>query len=117
MNYQGLIVFLGTNNLEKTHYFYHEILQLPLYKDQGVCKIYDVPGGGKIGFCQHMDISINGKSPIITLLVDDVDKSYKELLEKNVIVEEKPKINPKFNIYHFFVKDPNGYNVEIQKFL
>jgi catechol 2,3-dioxygenase-like lactoylglutathione lyase family enzyme len=114
---EGLIVFLGTSNLEETHYFYSKILKLPLYKDQGLCRIYDVPGGGKLGFCQHLDISINGKSPIITLLADDVDKMYQELIDNNVVIDEKPKVNPKFNIYHFFVRDPNGYCVEIQKFL
>jgi len=117
MNYNGLIVFLGTNDLEKTHIFYHDSLGLPLYKDQGLCKIYDVPGGGRIGFCQHMNVSINGKSPIITLLVDDVDGSYKKLLESGVKIEKEPGVNTKFNIYHFFTIDPNGYYVEIQNFL
>ena len=117
MEYEGMIVFLGTDNLENTHSFYHDTLGLPLYKDQGLCRIYDVPGGGKIGFCEHMDISKSGKSPIITLLIDDVDGVYKRLSEKGVKIEKEPGVNPKFNIYHFFAKDPNGYYVEIQKFL
>lgn len=117
MAYEGLIVFLGTNDLEATHKFYHNTLNLPLYKDQGLCRIYDVPGGGKVGFCEHMDVSIRGKSPIITLLIDDVDGVYKRLSEKGVNIEKEPGVNPKFNIYHFFAVDPNGYYVEIQRFL
>ncbi len=117
MIYEGLIVFLGTNDLEITHTFYHDILGLPLYKDQGLCRIYDIPSGGRIGFCQHMDVSISGKSPIITILTENVDEVYKKLLQKGVKIEKEPVVNHKFNIYHFFAIDPNGYHVEIQKFL
>lgn len=117
MQYEGLIVFLGTNDLEKTHEFYQDILGLPLYKDQGLCRIYDIEGGGKIGFCEHMGVSVSGKSPIITFLTDDVDGVYKKLLKKGVKIEKEPGLNPKFNIYHFFATDPNGYFVEIQRFL
>jgi len=29
----------------------------------------------------------------------------------------KPSVNERFGIYHFFLKDPDGHRVEIQKFL
>ncbi len=114
---QGLIVFLGTKDLEITHRFYHEVIGLSLYKDQGLCRIYAVEGGGKLGFCQHITIIHEEKSPIITLVTEDVDRLYEKLTEKGFTVKHPPKENPKFNIYHFFIEDPNGYTLEIQKFL
>lgn len=115
--WNGLIMFLGTDNLENSHRFYHELLGLPMYKDQGLCRIYDVPGGGKLGFCSHIKILRDYKSPIITLLTDEVDDVYNRLIKAGMKIEESPKFNPKFNIYHFFIEDPSGYSVEIQKFL
>jgi hypothetical protein len=29
----------------------------------------------------------------------------------------EPTVSQEFKIYHFFTKDPNGYRLEIQKFL
>lgn len=91
---------------------------MPLYKDQkGICKIFTISEESKIGFCSHMPTTFKEKSPIITLIVEDVDKMYKELLDKHIEVKEPPKLNTTFKIYHFFLNDPNGYTIEIQKFL
>jgi len=109
---------LGTKDLQASSHFYQNILRMPLYKDQkGICKIFTITAESKIGFCLHMPVTFKEKSPIITLIVDDVDKVYQELLDKNVEVIEAPKYNPTFNIYHFFFQDPNGYTIEVQRFL
>lgn len=39
--FDGLIAFFGTRDLEENEKFYVEALGLKLYKDQGVCKIYN----------------------------------------------------------------------------
>ncbi|MBS4538592.1 VOC family protein [Clostridium sp. D2Q-11] len=113
----GLIVFFGTDNLEETDKFYRGLLGLQLYKDQGVCKIYKVSDNSGLGFCNHIEKTVKDKSPIITLLTEDVDGVYNNLVDKGYKVDNPPEKNDKFNIYHFFVKDNNGYTVEIQKFL
>ncbi len=115
--WNGFIGFFGTKNLTEADRFYVGALGLKLYKDQGVCRIYQVPGGGMVGFCQHMDVTVSGKSPILTFLTDDVDGMYQELVKAGYHPEHSPKVNEKFNIYHFFTRDPSGYMVEIQKFL
>ncbi len=117
MNWEGAIVFFGVKDLERTDEFYQEYLGLELYKDQGLCRIYAVPDGGMLGFCTHKEVAIREKSPIITLLTPDVDGWFEHLQKKGVAIEEGPKKNPRFNIYHFFLQDPDGYTVEIQKFL
>lgn len=110
-------MFFGTKDLKKVHFFYHRVLELPLYKDQGACKIYQIPGGGMLGFCEHLEVKPEGKGPIITLLTDDVDGAYRNLVNQGYQTETEPKAHPKFNIYHFFSQDPDGYSLEIQKFL
>ncbi|OWZ82803.1 glyoxalase [Natranaerobius trueperi] len=117
INWTGIVTFFGTDDLEKVHNFYHNTLNLPLYKDQGACKIYQIPGDGLLGFCQHLETNSKYKSPIITLLADDVDQAYNNLVSMGYSPYSKPKLNPDFNIYHFFINDPDGYSLEIQKFL
>lgn len=114
--WNGLIAFFGVANLEATDNFYNRLLGLPLYKDQGLCRIYDVPGGGRVGFCTHMPSTAGEKAPILTLLVDDVDAARRRLVSGG-LEPGFPRMNPRFKIYHFFLRDPDGYLVEIQKFM
>lgn len=111
------IVFFGTDDLEETHTFYTQSLHLTLEKDQGLCRIYRVNGGGCLGFCSHLPVVHLERSPIITLIIDDVDSLYNRLKKEGCRVLHPPKENPTFSIYHFFLKDPSGYLVEIQRFL
>ena len=115
--FDGFITFFGTNNLQKNEEFYTEKLGLKLYKDQKLCKIYRINENSYIGFCEHMKITNSKKGPMITFLTEKVDEKYESLKKLHVENVEKPKLNEKFNIYHFFVKDPDGYTVEMQKFL
>jgi len=117
LSFNGSIAFFGVSDLAATDGFYRGKLGLDLYKDQGLCQIYRVPGGGMIGFCSHMAVTAREKSPILTFLAEDVDGWYARLKEKGAAIEEGPKANPRFKIYHFFMADPDGYTVEIQRFL
>jgi len=80
----GFITFFGTNDLERTHDFYTEILGLKILKDQGVCKIYKIIDNGSIGFCEHIEPTIKEKSPIITFICSSVDEKYNALKDKGV---------------------------------
>jgi catechol 2,3-dioxygenase-like lactoylglutathione lyase family enzyme len=113
----GMVTFLHTDDLARTHKFYTGVLGLDLYIDQGACRIYQVTQDSYVGFCSHFEPA-DPDGVIITLLTDDVDGVYERLSEDPAAnPEEPPKENPEFNIYHFFVADPNGYKVEVQKFL
>ncbi len=115
--WNGFIGFYGTPNLEATHSFYADILELPLALDQGTCRIYAVPGGGYLGFCEHLAVCHTHKSPLITLITKEVDMVYERLCQAGIKPEAPPQNNTRFNLYHFFVRDPAGYTVEIQQFL
>ncbi|MGI6344269.1 MAG: VOC family protein [Bacillota bacterium] len=111
------IGFYGTRDLDATHAFYTAGLGLELSRDQGACRIYAVPGGGMVGFCLHLPVAVEGRSPILTFVTDDVDGRYDALLDAGYSAETAPATNERFRIYHFFARDPNGYLVEVQRFL
>ncbi len=117
MLFKEYITFLGTNNLKKTANFYQNILGLTIYKDQKICLIFNINKYSKIGFCEHIPVIHDDKSPIITLVTEEVNEVYNKLVNKGLTIAESPRLNKKFNIYHFFFKDPNGYTIEIQRFL
>ncbi|CAK0856243.1 unnamed protein product [Prorocentrum cordatum] len=37
-------------------------------------------------------------------------------MEAGVPLEKEPTLNPRYNIYHLFIRDPDGHLVEIQQF-
>ena len=45
-----------------------------------------------------------------------MDDCYTHLTNNNLQIAEPPKNNPEYDIYYFFLKDPDGYSVEIQQF-
>lgn len=111
------ITFLHTRDLEKTADFYANILGLSLALNQGVCRIYQVSGGAFLGFCQHLDAVERPEGVILTLVSQDVDGWHAYLQAQDIPIEQTPALNAKFNIYHLFLRDPNGYLIEIQRFL
>ena len=114
------VTFLHTADLDATDRFYNDLLELPLVLDQGACHIYRVSAGAFLGFCSRtnalteQDASHNGV--VLTLVTDEVDAWYERLRAAGISFERAPALNPRFNIYHCFLRDPNGYLVEIQRF-
>ena len=121
MKLTGNIIFLGCEDLNRIRNTYGGFLGFPLEKDQGKCLIYSMPGGGMLGFCEHLSKCDQEKSPIVTLLCDsreEVEKTHQEFAEESVVeLESSPELNPDFNLYHFFARDPEGYLLEVQTFL
>jgi catechol 2,3-dioxygenase-like lactoylglutathione lyase family enzyme len=111
------ITFLPTKNLDLTSKIYREILGLPLRLDQGSCHIFQITPESHIGFCTGLKSVDSPHEIIITLVTDDVDDVYKYLVANGAQADAPPRINEQFQIHHFFITDPNGYRIEIQKFL
>ena len=89
---------------------------LPLVLDQGTCRIYRVSADGFVGFCQRAEAPEQPAGIIVTLVTEDVDGWFARLRERGVAFEKAPALNPDYNIYHCFLRDPNGYLLEIQSF-
>lgn len=116
------ITFLSTPDLAKTASFYEQIMGLPLKLDQGTCRIYQVGQTAYLGFCQReaaaaVPSAPDAHSPILTLVTPSVDEWFEYLSHRGVAFEKTPTTNPRYNIYHCFLRDPNGYLIEIQRFL
>lgn len=109
------IAFYYTTDLAQTAHFYENQLGLKLHRDQGDCRIYQINPGAYIGFCQRETVDPTGN--ILCFITDDVDGWYERLSLLGVTFEKAPAINSKYNIYHCFLRDPNGYLLEIQTFL
>lgn len=102
--------------MEATQQFYQDTLGMRLYKDQIKCHIYALSSSAMIGFCTHIDVLHHDKSPIITLVVDDVVGMHQKLKQAQYAPGDI-QINDYFKLEHFFMKDPNGYTIEVQRFL
>lgn len=116
--FEQQVTFLCTADLDRSAAFYGEMLALPLALDQGGCQIFRVSNDSFLGVCQCADgASVKPDSVIVTLVSHDVDGWYQRLTAKGITLDAAPKKNDKFNIYHFFLRDPDGYLLEIQQFL
>ncbi len=111
------ITFLYTRDLKTTAHFYEQIMRLPLVLDQGGCRIYRVIGDAYVGFCERKEAPEQPQGILFTLVTPDVDGWAEHLRSHGVPFEKAPAFNPTYNIYHCFVRDPNGYVIEIQRFL
>jgi catechol 2,3-dioxygenase-like lactoylglutathione lyase family enzyme len=114
---QGQVMFLPTDNHQKIIDFYEGVLGLELVRDQTLCRIYKTGPTSYLGFCERGYTIPTDFRVVITLLIDDVDGVYKLLKARNIAIESEPELSERFNVYQFFVRDPNGYLVEIQRFL
>ncbi len=111
------VTFLYTRDLETTARFYEDVMALDLILDQGSCRIYRVSGDSFLGFCQREEAPQPPQGVIFTFVTTAVDAWYEFLSGQGVVFEKPPALNPTYNIYHCFVRDPNGYLLEIQQFL
>jgi catechol 2,3-dioxygenase-like lactoylglutathione lyase family enzyme len=110
------ITFLDTRDLARTADFYERVLGLRLARDQGRCRIYHVAGDAYVGFCEKSDATAPAGGVTLTLVSDDVDGWWRHLAALDVELVKAPADNPPYRIYNAFVRDPNGYLVEIQRF-
>ena len=64
-----------------------------------------------------MDMPPEPKGVILTLVSQEVDRWADYLQAHGITLEKPPTLYDRFNIYHCFLRDPNGYLIEIQQFL
>lgn len=108
----GGIIFFSTLKLEEISQFYIQKIGCELWLDQGACKILK-HGNMLFGFCQGNEVDKQGVITFFYPEKEDVDRMYEELED---IANDPPKMNPKFNIYHFYGEDPEGRSIELQFF-
>ncbi|UCH56912.1 MAG: VOC family protein [Candidatus Bathyarchaeota archaeon] len=117
---EGLITFLYYGDLERAMRFYEDILRLEKTVDQGWAKIYRVADAAHVGLVDG-ERGYHRPSPekpvMITILVSDVDSWYAHFVDRGVKTLGAPRDNPDLRIRAFLLEDPEGYVIEIQRFL
>ena len=118
------VTFLYVNDLERSARFYGETLGLDMVLDQGPAKIYRICNGNAfLGIClssQVQQAPLPDRAPlgvIVTFVTGDVDGAHAKLAAKGVVFEKAPALNTTYQIYNCFFRDPDGYLLEIQRFL
>lgn len=110
------ITFLPTKDLDAVHRFMEIVLPGSLTLDQGRCRIYGV-GGGFWGFCESMTALPNPERVVLTIVMDDIAEFHDRLTRLGIYCDGKPRTNERFQIYHFYSEMPDGYRLEVQRFL
>lgn len=106
------IVFFKTKMLKDLQEFYVKRVGATLWMDQGGCIILKF-GNMLFGFCQRDDADLDALITFFYEKKEDVDKAHNIFKDT---AQSSPKMNKKYNIYHFFAKDPEGRNIEFQWF-
>jgi catechol 2,3-dioxygenase-like lactoylglutathione lyase family enzyme len=110
------VTFLSVADLERSTTFYADTLGLALVLDQGDCRIFAVAASAFVGVCMRPD-AVLPDGVILTLVTDDVDGCHARLVASGVTCERAPSLNRQYRIYQAFYRDPDGYLIEIQRFL
>lgn len=116
MTFDQQVTFLMVGDLDASDHFYRTLLGLELVLDQGACRIYRTAPSAFLGVCTHRGGAPATEGVIVTLVTQDVDGRYAELAARGAVFSQPPARNERFDIYHAFLRDPDGYLVEIQQF-
>lgn len=118
------VTFLYVRDLAESERFYRDVLGLEEVLNQGLARIYRIGRGNAfLGIC--LSSAVQQAPPpdraplgvIVTFVIDDVDGAYAALQAKGVVFETAPARNETYQIYNCFFRDPDGYLLEIQRFL
>lgn len=107
------IVFLSTRLLDDTVRFYSSRMGMKVWIEQEDCTILR-HGDLAIGFCQRDAADVCGVITFWYATNAEVEACYQELKD---LAEGEPRLNEKYRIYHFFLRDPEGRRLEVQRFL
>jgi hypothetical protein len=108
----GGVVFFKTTRLDTLSEFYTDQVGCSLWLDQGACKIFR-HGNMLFGFCRADEADLQGVVTFFYPSREQVDAMYEKF---KAIAKESPRMNERFNIYHFYAEDPEGRLIEFQYF-
>jgi predicted enzyme related to lactoylglutathione lyase len=111
------ITWVYTEDLESTARFYERTLGLATALDQGQCRVYRTSPTSYLGLCRvRPGRWVEPKGVVLTLLTPDVEAWHAHLVAAGADVQGPAEYHAAFRCTAFFVKDPNGYLIELQRF-
>lgn len=114
--YDAFIPFYPVHDLAATRDFYQREVGLELEREEARCLVFRA-ASGYLGFCLHDGPLPDRSALMLSLVAPDVDSVYQRLRRLGVEVEQAPGRNEHYRIYHFFALDPDGYRLEVRRFL
>lgn len=115
--FSSQITFVPVADLARSAQFYELVLLLHPVLDQGGIRIFRVAGGGYLGLCQSDGPLAADDRLILTFVTEQVDEWHTRLEAQGAPTDGPPRENSRYQIYHFFARDPDGYRLEVQRFL
>ncbi len=116
-SFDGFVTFIYTHDLERASKFYGDALGLSMVHDEGPARIFRISEQGYLGVCIASDARPSVPDGIcLSLVTEDVDGVYRQLVDAGVETRGAPEALPQFGIYSFFLRDPDGHLVEVQRF-
>jgi hypothetical protein len=106
------VVFYKTRTLKTLKDFYTTQLGCGIWLEQSDCIIFS-HGNMLFGFCQRDEADLGGLTTFFYETRKEVDQFYGKFKET---AESAPVMNDKYDIYHFFTRDPEGRRLEFQFF-
>ena len=111
---RGGLCFLKTQNREKMVDFYSSKIGMTVWLEQPNITIMAF-GNMLIGWHQSdTDQDLCGMYTFVYPSKEEVDQMYSVMEES---ADGPPRLNPRYQIYQFFAKDPEGRALEFQAFL
>ena len=107
------LIFLKCKDLTTMKKFYIDIVEMKIWLEQPQISILR-HGNFLIGFHETGEIDDGCLLTFYYETNEEVDEMYQKLKDTASFF---PRVNEKYNIYHFFAKDPEGRNIEFQRFL
>lgn len=107
------LIFFSTTMLDEIIAFYVDKIGMDIWLEQEDCVILK-HDNLLLGFCQRAKPDLGAMITFYYDTTGEVDGAYEKHKE---IATGLPLENEKYNIYHFFAKDPEGRTIEFQKFL
>jgi catechol 2,3-dioxygenase-like lactoylglutathione lyase family enzyme len=114
--YDAFIPFYPVHDLAATRDFYQRELGLEIERDEARCLIFRA-ADGYLGFCLSEDALPSHEGLTLSLVAPDVAAVDQRLRRLGVEIELAPRRNEHYRIYHFFARDPDGYRVEVRRFI
>jgi len=117
---QSQITFFYYDDLDAASAFYGDVMGFRLVEDQKWAKIYRTSGGAYVGIVageKGFHQAQGQNAVLLTLLVDDVDAWYEYLQSRSVKIVTELQEKEDIQVRCFFLEDPGGYSLEIQRFL